>query len=360
MSRYTFYLPTHLSAVNACRVVRSTREVVALVYSSSPSLRPTPQLLWQVLIVLSTCSLTTFDSSATVCTSSCTSSRCLNSCSPFCHLKPTSLANLFARNLYRVTEQIWLNSPVIDVLRHVRPLLLTSMRSDRRLPFLPDDARLSVGLVIGCPLVSKLDDRLVPIFCHVALPVLDTCTTLQGVFAPRCVFRHNLAAVVHLMHTPILRIYCCLLNNLLFLNVGPLFVCFVCCNIITTLCTVGFLPVRWYPSLLVDIPCASTVYTSSYISTFTQICCSFSIPALFTHERCNGNTHRLLHFNNLIDGLLLASRRFPVESTSLSKPCVARQIKFSSFFVSMRSIFHRKSSFPHNLRPCTSSKCPAT
>ena len=41
--RYMCYLPTSLSALNACRVVRSTREVVALVYSSSPSSRPTPQ-----------------------------------------------------------------------------------------------------------------------------------------------------------------------------------------------------------------------------------------------------------------------------------------------------------------------------
>ena len=32
------------------------------------------------------------------------------------------------RNLYPVTDQIWLNSRVIDVLRHVRPLLPTSTR----------------------------------------------------------------------------------------------------------------------------------------------------------------------------------------------------------------------------------------
>ena len=75
-------LPSNTPAVNARRVARSTREVAALVYSSSS--RPSPQLLWQVLIVLSTCSSTTFDSLATVCTSSCASSRCLNSCSPVC------------------------------------------------------------------------------------------------------------------------------------------------------------------------------------------------------------------------------------------------------------------------------------
>ena len=64
-------------------------------YTSSSS-RPTPPLLWQVLIVLSTCSSTNFDSSATVCTSSCASSHCPNSRCPFSHLGPTSLANLFA------------------------------------------------------------------------------------------------------------------------------------------------------------------------------------------------------------------------------------------------------------------------
>ena len=169
MSRYSFYLPTHLSAVNAYRVVLvdsrncCTRVlIVAVVATSSSASVARPHRLVN-------CSSTTFESSAFVCTSSCTSSRCLNSCSPFCHL--------IVRNLNPVTEQIWLNSPVIDVLRHVRPLLLTSMRSDRRLPFLPDDVRLSVGFVIGCPLVTKLDDRVILIFCHVALPVLNTCTT---------------------------------------------------------------------------------------------------------------------------------------------------------------------------------------
>ena len=141
--------------------------------ASSSSSRPTPQLLWQVLIVLSTCSSTTFDSSTTVCTSSCASSRCLNTCSPFCRFKPTSFCDSLrvVRNLY----------PVTDVLRHMRPLLLTSTRSDRGLFLLPDDARLPVGLVIGCPIISRLEDRHVPIIHRVALPVLNSCAIPEDV-----------------------------------------------------------------------------------------------------------------------------------------------------------------------------------
>ena len=101
------------------------------------------------------------------------SSRCLNSRSPFGHLKPTSLANLFVRNLY----------PVTHVLRHMRPLLLTSTRSGTRLFLLPDDVQLSVGLVIGCPIISGLDDRHVPTICHVALQALNSCTTPEDVHA---------------------------------------------------------------------------------------------------------------------------------------------------------------------------------
>ena len=73
------------------------RDVTRTTFQQTPSaVNACRELLRQVLIVLSTCSSTTFDSSATVCTSSCASSRCLNSRSPFCHIKPTSLANLFA------------------------------------------------------------------------------------------------------------------------------------------------------------------------------------------------------------------------------------------------------------------------
>ena len=120
------------SAVNACRVARSTRKVAALVYSSSSS-RPAPQLLWEVLIVLSTCSSTTFDSSATVCTPSCASSRCLQLVKSFLspHANFTCQSLRVARTLYLVADQIWLNSSIKNVLRHVRPLLLTSTRSGR-------------------------------------------------------------------------------------------------------------------------------------------------------------------------------------------------------------------------------------
>ena len=218
--------------------------------SSSPSSRPTPRLLWQVLS-------TTFDSSATACTSSCASSRCLNSCSPFCHLRPTSPceSHRVGRNLHLVT----------GVLRHMRPLLLTSTRSGRRLFRLPDDVRLpsdSSSAVLSSP------GSLIVTFLLSAtstLPALELVHHSSGrspfvAFSVSAVFpATDLAAVVHLLRAPILRFFCCLLNNLLFLNVGPLFVYFVCCNIINTLRTVGFLAVRWYSQPLADILCASTV-----------------------------------------------------------------------------------------------------
>ena len=80
-------------------------------YSPSSS-QPTPQLLWQVLIVLSTCSSSIFDSSATVCISSCASSRCLNSRSPVCHLKPTSLS----KSLHRCSSARAASSPHVHVV----------------------------------------------------------------------------------------------------------------------------------------------------------------------------------------------------------------------------------------------------
>ena len=95
VSRYTRYLSTHLlgrERASRCSVdLRGscTRVLVVVVATNSSASVACPHRLVHLLSA-------TFDSSATVCTSSCASSRCLNTCSPFGHLKPTSLANLFA------------------------------------------------------------------------------------------------------------------------------------------------------------------------------------------------------------------------------------------------------------------------
>ena len=165
VTRATFQLT--LSAVTACRVARSTREAAALVYPSSSS-RPSLQLLWQILIVLSTCSSTAFDSSATVCTSSCESLRCLISCSPFCHLRPTSLGNLFE----------------------------------------------SPETCIGCSSSHAASSLASVELVHHS----SGCSPFVAFSVSRVFPATHLAAVVHLMHAPILRFFCCLLNNLLFLE----------------------------------------------------------------------------------------------------------------------------------------------
>ena len=96
-----------------------------------------------------------------------------------------------------------------------------------------------------------------------------------------------------------------------FLNVSPVFVYFVCCIIINTLCVVGFLPVRWYPQLLVDILCASTVSAPRRTSRCSRrsAVLLLHLPARLTHERFHGDTQgilqRLRNFNNLVDGLQL-------------------------------------------------------
>ena len=134
--------------MNACRVARSTREIAALVNSSSSSSRPTPQLLWQVFIVLFTCSSTTFDSSTTVCTSSCASSRCLNSCSPFCHLGPTSLANLFASSATCIRSQTFFGTCGL-FSSHPRGRI-------ENCSFFQMMCSFSVGLVIGRPIPGSM------------------------------------------------------------------------------------------------------------------------------------------------------------------------------------------------------------
>ena len=276
------------STVNACRVDRSAREVAAPVSSSSPSSRPTPQLLWQVLIVLSTCSSTTFDSSATVCTSSCASSpphwcyaastRAVLSVT----IKPTSLANLFEQVCIATR---WNSSqPMLRIFAAIASL-------GTRAPLLK-------GLFRQPSLRSAVDAS-------------HMCTNFL--------------------------FFCCLLNNLLFLNVGPLF---VCCNIINTLCSVEFHPVRWYPQPLVDILRINScsLYLVVHLDVHVDLLFLLHLQARLTHERFHGDTHRLLqrlrNFSNLVDGTATAaSRRFPVESTSLYKPCkaMANQVLESSF-----------------------------
>ena len=125
--------------------------------------------------------------------------------------------------------------------------------------------RFSVGHVISCRIISKLDVRHVPIICHVALEAWNSRTTPQDVrpslrSPAQGSFRQPTWRPSCILRAPILRFFCFLLNNSLFFNVSSLFVCFGCCNIIIiSLCTV-FLPVRWYPQLPVDdILCASTV-----------------------------------------------------------------------------------------------------
>ena len=102
---------------------------------------------------------------ATDCKSSCGSSRCLNF---------TCESLRVVRSLYSVSEQIWLNSPVIDVLR-------AASHSHPRGRVENCSFRLSVGVVIGCPIISRLHDRHVPVICHVTLPALNSCTSPQDV-----------------------------------------------------------------------------------------------------------------------------------------------------------------------------------
>ena len=72
-------------------------------------------------------------------------------------------------------------------------------------------------------------------------------------------------------------------------QLGPLFVCFVCGNIITTLCTVRFHPVRWYPQPLVEILIAR------YVSAPRR-----APQARLTHERFDGDTVRARNHSDLI------------------------------------------------------------
>ena len=233
------------SAVNVSRVARSTREVAALLYSSSSSSRPPPQLLWQVLIVLSTAV-----------------SRCLNWRSPLCHLRPTFTCEISSRRPKLVSGHQCSSAPGASSPR-VHAIGSKTAPSSRFV-------RLSVGLVIGCPIISKIDDRHGPNICHVALPAVNSCTTPQDVrlslrSPSQGSFRQpTLAAVVHLIHAPNLRFYCCLLNSLLFLNVGPLF---VCCNI--TLFSVGSIPSDGIHNHLQRHPLRiNCLCTWSYISIF--------------------------------------------------------------------------------------------
>ena len=133
--------------MNARRVARSTREVAALVYSP-PSTRPTPQLLWHVLIVLSTWQLSAHRPARlhTVSTGvvlSVTSSQL--------HLRISSRRPKLVFG-QRCSSARAASSP------HVHAVGSRTAPSSRFV-------RFSVGLT-GCPIISKLDDRRVPIICH--------------------------------------------------------------------------------------------------------------------------------------------------------------------------------------------------
>ena len=203
MSHNTCYLPTHPSAVNACRVARSAREVAALVYTS-PS-----HLLWQLLIVLSTCSSKTYDASTTACTSSCASSRSFDSCSPFCHFRPTSLASLFASSetcFRSPNKSDWTRGPSMFF---VACGLFFSHRRGRvencsffqMIYSFPSDSSSAVLSSPGSMIITFLSSA------NVALPVLNSCTTPQD-FRPSLrspsqgSFRHPTwrPSCIYLMH----------------------------------------------------------------------------------------------------------------------------------------------------------------
>ena len=192
---------------------------------------------------------------------SCAASRCLNSCSPFCHIGPTPLSETSVRSpMFFGTCGLISSRPRGRIEDCSFFQMMHGFPSDLSPPVLSSPGSMIVTFLSSTS----------PCQCWTRAPLLR-------MFALRCVerlkgpFWQHLAVVKHLMRAPILRFFCCLLNNLLFLNAGPLFVCFVSCNIFITLSTVGFLPVRWYPQLLVDILCASipVLCTSSYISMFT-------------------------------------------------------------------------------------------
>ena len=105
----------------------------------------------------------------------------------------------------------------------------------------------------------------------VALQVLELvhhssrCSTFVAFSVSRVFPATHLAAVVHLMCAPILRLLL-LAQQPAVPQRTPLFVSY---KIINTLCTVGFHPVRWCPQRLVDILRINCLRTSSYISMFT-------------------------------------------------------------------------------------------
>ena len=97
----------------------------------------------------------------------------VSSRSPFCHLRPTSLADLFA------SSETCIQSPMF-----FGTCGLFSSRPRGRIEdcsFFQMMYIFSVGLVIGCPIISRFDDRHVPIICHVASTVLNSCNTPRNV-----------------------------------------------------------------------------------------------------------------------------------------------------------------------------------
>ena len=150
-----------------------------------------------------------------------------------------------------------------------------------------------------------------------------------------------------------MRFFCCLLNNLLFLNVGPTLRLF---RLFETSSSRSVLSVPSRP-MVTTTTCRHSLRVNScslhlvvYLGVHVDLLFLVHLPARLNHERFNGDTHRLLqqlkNFNNLVDGLQLrASRRFPVESTSPYGPVQPDKSSSPTFFISVRSVFHSKSSF---------------
>ena len=160
---------------------------------------------------------------------------------------------------------------------------------------------------MGCPIVSRLDDSHVPIICHVALPVSNSCTTPQDVHGSfrQTTWRPSCILCMHqfLDSSVACPTTCC--------SSAQAHSSFAATSSPRSLLSGSFPSDGIHNYLSTSSAHQFLFSTSSYISMFTQICCSFSISQRTT-------------LTSASTGILTASsRRFPVESTSLYKPWVA-------------------------------------
>ena len=144
---------------------------------------------------------------------------------------------------------------------------------------------------------------------HVALQALKLvrhslgCSLFVAFSVSRFFPAAHLAAVVYLMCAPTLRFFCFLAQQPVVLQRRyTLFVCFVCCNIISTLCT--GVPSR---PMVSTTTCRHPAHLVVHLDVHADPLFFLHLPARRTHERLHGDTHRLLqrlkNFNNLVDGL---------------------------------------------------------